>query len=146
MLDRRAAGRRAQNRGTILIASTDSTFLGIVGRMVVDSGFTPAYPADREAPWLSVTRTQPCIAICDWDAPVEQIQQLVSEACARHVPVASLTSPVSYEAFASMLDALGPSVPRAVKYMTTSAAGGSTAGDRVRTLSLVRSDLGSHEQ
>ena len=95
--------------------------------MVADSGFTPAYPAEREAPWLSMARTHPCIAICDCDVSVEHIQRLVLEAWARHVPVlvsatgrstkarslqprrvARFKLPVSPEAFGSMLDRLLP--------------------------------------
>lgn len=162
-LDWRETGHR-QNRGTILVASTDSKFLGIVGGMVADSGFTPAYPADREAAWLSVTRTQPCIAICDCDAPVERIQRLVFEAWARRVPVlvstaeqsidaqrlapphvASFTLPVSHEAFSSMLDALLPSAPRAVQYMPVSVGGGrNNVGVRVRALSIVPASASAH--
>lgn len=146
----------AQSRGTILVASTDSTFLDTVGGMVVASGFTPAYPVDREAPWLSVTRTQPCIAICDCGAPVERIQRLVFEAWTRRVPVLVSTSeqsigaqrltpphvgrlrlPLSLEAFCSMVDALLPSVPQAVRRMPAIAAGTGLASVKVRTLSVV---------
>jgi hypothetical protein len=121
---------RRQNRGTILVASTNRAWAGIVTAMVVDSGYRPAYPTEREAPWLSVARTQPCIAICDYGAAAEGIQQLVLEAWARHIPVLVSTTeqsvvarllkprrvarfrlPVSYEAFRLMLDELLPSVP-----------------------------------
>jgi hypothetical protein len=125
----RRAHWHAQNRGTILVASTDSAFVGIVGALVAASGFTPAYPTDREAPWVSVTRTHPCLAICDGDVPGERIRHLVLEAWARHVPVlvsateqpmdarslkprrvARFTLPVSREAFRSLLDGLLQSV------------------------------------
>ena len=124
---RERAHRR--NRGTILVASTNLAWASVVGEMVADSGFTPAYPAERETPWLSVTRTRPCIAICDCDVPMERIQRFVLEAWARHVPVlvsatgrsstaqslkprrvARFRFPVSPEAFRSMLERLLPSV------------------------------------
>ena len=120
----RALGR-SQNRGTILVASTNRAFVGTVGEMVADNGFRPAYPEEREAAWLSVTRTQPCIAICDCEGPVEPIQRLILEAWARHVPVlasmpeqsidarvlklrrvARFALPTSREALGAMLDAL----------------------------------------
>lgn len=146
----------AETRGTILVASTDSAFLETVGAMVVGSGFTPAYPVDREAPWLSVTRTQPCIAICDCDAPVERIQRLVFEAWARRVPVLVSTAgesmdvqrltplyvgrlrlPLSLEAFCSVLDALLPSVPQAVRRIPAIATGTSLASVKMRPLSVL---------
>jgi hypothetical protein len=149
-----------RNRGTILLASTNSAWLSVVGAMVVDSGFVPAYPAEGETPWLSMARTHPCIAICDCDVPVERIQRLVLEAWARHVPVlvsatgrstkarslqprrvARFRLPVSPDAFSSMLDRLLPwanasRVPRA------DGRGGSkhTAGVRPHILPTVRRD------
>ncbi len=116
-----------RNRGTILVASANSAWLSVIGKMVADSGFTPAYPAEDESPWVSMARTHPCIAICDCDVPVERIEGLVLEAWARHVPVlvsatgrslkarslqprrvARFKLPVSPEAFSSMLDRLLP--------------------------------------
>lgn len=120
-----------RNRGTVLIASDNSAWLSVIGKMVADSGFTPAYPGQRETPWLSMARTRPCIAICDCDVPVERIEGLVLEAWARHVPVlvsatgrstkarslqprrvARFKLPVSPEAFSAMLDRLVPWAPR----------------------------------
>jgi hypothetical protein len=153
--------RRNENRGTILIASANHAFVGVVGGMVVDNGFTPAYPADQEAPWLSVTRTQPCIVICDYDAPVDRIQQLVREAWARHVPVlASATEqfidapslkpkrvvrfrlPVSREEFSSMIDGLLPSVTTRREPRDDERRGSRrNAGVRRRTLPIAQQDL-----
>lgn len=81
-VDRRVAGL-----GTVLITSTNTAFADAVGAMVVASGFTPAFPKGSEAPWLSVTRTQPCIVICDSDAPVTGIERLIAEASSRRVPL-----------------------------------------------------------
>jgi hypothetical protein len=117
--------RHARTRGTILVASTNSAWTGVIGEMVVASGFTPAYPEEEETPWLVVTRTRPCIAICDCDVPVDRIQRLVLEAWAHHVPVlvtatgrsiyarslkpkrvARFRLPVSPKAFRSLLERL----------------------------------------
>ena len=53
------------SRGTVLVASGSSLFMNIVGDMLVDCGFTAAFPAESEAASLSVTRTQPALVICD---------------------------------------------------------------------------------
>ena len=105
---------RVESRGTILVASTNSLFMDDVGRMVVDSGFTPAYPAGLESPWVWVMRTQPRVVICDCDAPIQRVERLIFEVSARRVPVAWLTLPVSYDAFCSMLDAFLPPLNRVV--------------------------------
>jgi DNA-binding NtrC family response regulator len=119
---------RIRTRGTILVASGNDLFSAIVREMVVDSGFAPAAPAASEPAWLTLTRTQPCIVICDCDAPAATTQALIAEASARGIPlvmseqhaehhieraltlarVAWLRFPVSHEAFCVMLDALLP--------------------------------------
>jgi hypothetical protein len=106
---------RVESRGTILVASTNSLFMDDVGRMVADSGFTPAYPAGLESPWVSVMRTQPRVVICDCDGPIQRVQRLIFEASARRVPVAWLTLPVSHDSFGSMLDALLPQLTHVVQ-------------------------------
>ncbi|HTJ24047.1 MAG TPA: hypothetical protein VL383_16730 [Gemmatimonadaceae bacterium] len=126
----RHEGSRIRNRGTVLIVSRSGLFSDIVSEMVVDSGFASASPVASEPAWLTLTRTQPCIVICDCDAPADSMQRLIAEASARCIPlmlserrsehhiertltlahrVAWLTFPVSYAAFCSMLDALLPS-------------------------------------
>ena len=113
---------RVGNRGTILVASNHAVFADIVGEMVATCGFAPAYSAGQEASWLALTRTQPCIVICDCSAPADGIQRLIVDASARHIPlilsdarmqqrvdegslllppqVAWLTFPISRDAFA----------------------------------------------
>lgn len=78
---------RVAGLGTVLITSTNTIFADAVGAMVVASGFTPAFPKGSEVPWLSVTRTQPCVVICDHDAQVNGIKRLIAEASARRVPL-----------------------------------------------------------
>jgi hypothetical protein len=122
---------RADERGTVLVASNHGLFADIVGEMVAWCGFTPVYPVSQEVSWRSLTRTQPCIVICDCSAPAEGIQRLIIEASTRHIPlvlsdtrmqqrlddgslllpqkVAWLTFPMSRDAFAAMLRGLLPS-------------------------------------
>jgi len=152
-------GARVESRGTILVASASRLFADIVGEMVADSGFTVACPAASEPAWLAVTRTQPCVVICDCDAPVEHIQRLLVEVSAHRIalllsappaehnseraltpaqPVVWLTFPISQDAFCSVLDALLPPVTGAAHRMTASAAGMRIdAGISVRTLTPV---------
>ena len=78
---------RVSGLGTVLITSTNTVFAETVGAMVAASGFTPAFPKASEVPWLSVTRTQPSVVICDYDAPVSGINRLIAEASARRVPL-----------------------------------------------------------
>jgi hypothetical protein len=78
---------RVAGLGTILITSTNAAFADAVGAMVVASGFTPAFPKGPEVPWLSVTRTQPSVVICDDEAPVREIERLIAEVSSRRVPL-----------------------------------------------------------
>lgn len=122
--NREAQPRR---RGTILVASENPGFATAVGDMVLRAGFNVAFPAPREGPWITLARTQPCVVICDCDAPVSRIQPLLSETSVRRVPLlfsgawqqccdtrrlnpqhrfGVMTFPVSFEIFSGMLDAL----------------------------------------
>jgi hypothetical protein len=65
------ADSRVESLGTVLIASANRVFADAIGYLVTEIGFTPAFPVGLEAPWISVTRTQPCVVICDHDAPVK---------------------------------------------------------------------------
>jgi hypothetical protein len=79
--------RRVKSRGTVLVASTNTAFATTVGQMVFECGFMPAFPAGFEGPWLSLTRTQPRVVICDYDAPVGRVHRLIVESSARRVPL-----------------------------------------------------------
>ena len=118
------------SRGTVLVASSSSLFMNIVGDMLVDCGFTAAFPAESEAASLSVTRTQPALVICDSGVPEASIKRLIVEVVARHLPllmawsqeehdeyapglvlpnrVAWLTFPIDRQAFRSTIDGLLP--------------------------------------
>lgn len=89
----RTIGPRSGSRGVILVASRSASFADIVGGMVSDSGFAPACWAASEPAWLSITRTQPCLVICDCEAPRSDVQRLLSEASVRGVPVLLSRSP-----------------------------------------------------
>ncbi len=75
------------SEGTVLVASTNAGFATAVGQMVCEGGFTAAFPAEFEGPWLSLTRTQPRVVICDYDAQVGLVHRLIVESSARRVPL-----------------------------------------------------------
>ena len=150
---------RAENRGTILVSSSHTLFTDLVGEMVARCGFLPAFPSSGEAPWLSLTRTQPLIVICDCSAPAEGIQQLIVEASSRGIPlvlsdartkqraengslvlpqrVTWLTFPVSRDSFVALLDeVLRP--PADTTILVPARTAGST---RPRRLALVPRDV-----
>jgi hypothetical protein len=154
----------AKTRGTIMVASSNALFTDIVGDMVVSCGFTPAYPVGQAESWLSLTRTQPCIVICDCAAPVEGIHHLISDASAPRIPlvlsdtrmqqrsdeptlpmprhVAWLTFPVSLEAFSAMLETLLPT-----PIETTHDIAMNVAGVRLHAAAIARPvALGPHDR
>ncbi|HEY9226429.1 MAG TPA: hypothetical protein VIP11_07285, partial [Gemmatimonadaceae bacterium] len=131
-MDERIDGH-TKSRGTILVASPSGAFADIIGGMIEYNGFTPAYPAGAESASLSITRTQPCVVICDCDVPADSIRRLIFEASTRRVPlllagplladapewrgarartfghrVEWLALPVSREDFGATLDSLAP--------------------------------------
>jgi len=79
--------RRVKSKGKVLVASTDAAFAATIGQMVSECGFAPAFPAEFEGPWLSLTRTQPRVVICDYDAQVGLVHRLIVESSARRVPL-----------------------------------------------------------
>jgi hypothetical protein len=81
------AVRRVESLGPVLVASTNTDFATAIGQMVIEAGFTPGFPEGYEGPWLSITRTQPRVVICDCDAPVERIPRLIAETLSRRVPL-----------------------------------------------------------
>jgi hypothetical protein len=149
------------SRGTVLVASNSSVFINIVGDMLADDGFTIAFPAESEAAWLSVTRTQPAFVICDSGVSPTSINRLIAEVAARRLPllmawsheehdeyarglvlperVAWLAFPINCDAFRSTIDGLLPPVVGPVKQltltgasMTVEAAIGARAPDEAR--------------
>jgi hypothetical protein len=81
------AVRRVESLGPVLVASMNTDFATAIGQMVTEAGFTPGFPARLEGPWLSITRMQPRVVICDVDAPVERFHRLIGEALSRRVPL-----------------------------------------------------------
>ena len=88
--------------GAVLVASANAGLATTIARMVSESGFTPAFPAEFEGPWLSLARTQPRVVICDADAPVARFDRLIVEASSRRVPLV-VTHAADQEAMASRL-------------------------------------------
>jgi hypothetical protein len=84
------ADSRVESLGTVLIASANRVFADAIGYLVTEIGFTPAFPVGLEAPWISVTRTQPCVVICDHDAPVKRLRRMIADVSARRVPLLML--------------------------------------------------------
>jgi hypothetical protein len=87
---------RLESSGIILIASANKLFADAIGNLVTQSGFTPAFPVGLEAPWISVTRTQPRIVICDHDAPVKRLRRMIADVSARRVPLLMLHTAESH--------------------------------------------------
>jgi hypothetical protein len=75
------------SRGVVLVASTSRIFSEIVGAMVTESGYTPAFAAQNEPVWRSVARTRPGVVICDCDGPVQTRERLVAESTTRRIPI-----------------------------------------------------------
>ena len=150
----------AVTRGTALVASGSKLFMDIVGEMVADCDVGVAFPVTSEPAWLSVMRTQPSLVICDCDAPAENLEGVIAEATARHLPllmawsrtqhehyahglvlperVAWLTFPVVQEAFRATIDELLPADLDSVHRVRLGGAGAQIEGAvRVRALSLL---------
>ena len=81
---------RIESLGIVLIASSNKLFADALGYLVLEAGFTPAFPSGMEAPWISVTRTQPRVVICDYDAPVKRLRRMIADVAARRVPLLML--------------------------------------------------------
>jgi hypothetical protein len=151
------------SRGTVLVASGSSLFMNIVGDMLVDCGFTAAFPAESEAAWLSVTRTQPALVICDSGVPEANITRLIVEVVARGLPLlmawsreehdeyaaglvlperaAWLTFPIDREAFRSTIDALLPPLIGPMQRLAMEVAGAKVeAAIGLRSLDAMRYD------
>lgn len=82
-----------RRRGVVLIGSASSVFVDIVGDMVRECGFDATTPTQAEPPWLSVTRTQPTLMICDCAGRELTVKRLVVEAAARRLPLLIVAAP-----------------------------------------------------
>jgi DNA-binding NtrC family response regulator len=139
--NRRSDGRR----GTVLVISLSSAFVEIVGDMLVDSGFALATATSAEPAWLSVTRTQPVLVICDGNSPDEMVGRLTPETIVRRLPllmlgmsdrqksaragimptagITWLQFPLSRSAFQAAIDELLAPRPAVSRYVELSGAG-----------------------
>jgi DNA-binding response OmpR family regulator len=150
------------SRGTVLVASDSSTFINIVGDMLVDGGFTVAFPAESEAAWLSVTRTQPALVICDSGVSQASLKRLIAEVAARRLPllmawsreehdeyaqglvlpdrVEWLAFPIHHDEFLATIDGLVPRVTGAVQRLRLTATGARTLDAARRGATAVTED------
>ena len=76
-----------KSRGVVLVASKSRVFADIVGAMVADSGYTPAFAVQHEPVWRSVARTRPSVVICDCDGPVQTLERLAAESAMLRIPL-----------------------------------------------------------
>lgn len=83
----------ARRRRVVLIGSASSVFVDIIAEMVRECGFEATQPARAEPPWLSVTRTQPALVICDCARPELNVKRLVVETAAHRLPLLIVAAP-----------------------------------------------------
>ena len=83
---------RERIRRTVLVASTSDLFLDILGTMIEQGGFRPAFCAQPEPAPLSLTRTQPDLVVCDCEILDTATNRLIAETLARGLPLL-MTSP-----------------------------------------------------
>ena len=88
----RLATDRATSRRTVLVASTSDVFLDILGAMIEEGGFRPAFCLQPEPASLSLTRTQPELVVCDCEILDRATNRLIGETLARGLPLL-MTSP-----------------------------------------------------
>ena len=79
-------------RRTVLVASTSDLFLDIVGTMIEQGGFRPAFCAQPEPASLSLTRTRPDLVVCDCEILDAATNWLIAETLANGLPLL-MTSP-----------------------------------------------------
>jgi hypothetical protein len=86
-------GNSEPRRSVVLIGSGSGAFIDIVGEMVGENGFDVATPGPAEPPWLSVTRTQPSLVICDCSGLHLSAKRLIIEMVARRLPLLIVAAP-----------------------------------------------------
>lgn len=112
---------------TALVASSDPQFQGVVGGLLARAALRADHPLLEEPAWLSFTRVQPRLVVCDARDSGAEGAKLVVEAEARHIPVlvlvpaggtgdwgavvadhelATLDFPIGAPVFAAAVDAL----------------------------------------
>lgn len=89
-MDHNDVGRSESRRGTVLVISLSSAFVEIVSDMLTEGGFEVATAMSAEPAWLSVTRTQPMLVICDANSPDEMVGRVVPETIVRRLPLLML--------------------------------------------------------
>jgi hypothetical protein len=89
-MSRQHNAREAMCR-TVLVASTSDLFLDILGTMIEQGGFRPAFCAQPEPASLSLTRTQPDVVVCDCETLDTATNRLIAETLARGLPLLMTT-------------------------------------------------------
>ena len=115
--------RQGPSRGVVAVVSDSPQFAYMVGEMLGESGYSAAHLASSAAAG-SAHRLQPCLVICDGEAPADSLERIFAEAAADMIPmllaqsgpthrisraltgqrVAWFTFPISNEAFRSTLE------------------------------------------
>lgn len=80
------------SRSTVLVASTSDVFLDIVGTMIEQAGFHPAFCIQPEPAPLSLARSRPRLVLCDCEILDHATNRLIAETLARSLPLL-MTSP-----------------------------------------------------
>lgn len=72
---------------TVLVASHDEELAGVVSGFLARTALRAGFPLEAEPAWLSFTRVQPRLLVCDGRDSGADDALLVVEATARRVPV-----------------------------------------------------------
>jgi hypothetical protein len=91
---------QARRRGVALVASRSRLFLDILGTMVADAGFTPAFTATGEAPSQLLGRTRPALVVWDVSGTDAKIRPLMADAALRHLPMLLVWTPGEDDVYA----------------------------------------------
>lgn len=97
---RRPRRTRDVHRGVALVASHSGLFMDIVGTMVADAGFTPAFTTTGEAPAELLERTRPALVVWDVSGTDAKIRPLMADAALHHLPMLLVWSPGEDDVYA----------------------------------------------
>lgn len=80
------SARRA-HRGVALVASRSGLFMDIVGAMIADAGFTPAFATSGETPSHLLARTRPALVVWDVAGTDAKMRPVLADAALHHLPM-----------------------------------------------------------
>lgn len=90
----------AAHRGVALVASHSGLFMDMVGTMVADAGFTPAFTTTGEAPSELLARTRPALVVWDVSGTDAKIRPLMADAALDHLPMLLVWTPGEDDVYA----------------------------------------------